>query len=86
MKLLTLALLVFMTTAAAWEPDRTSTGYTSNTGTRYQYKMNNAAYKIRYQGDTVAQSRDDQIYAGVPVVQIDRSPGIKGVAVKFPLD
>lgn len=86
MKLLTLALLVFITTAAAWEPDRTSTGYTSNTGTRYQYKMDYAAYRTRYQGDNRAQSRDDQIYADNPVVQIDRNPGIKGAAVKFPLD
>ncbi len=86
MKLLTLILLVFTTASFAWEPDRTSAGYTSNTGTRYQYRMDNAAYRIRYQGDTGVQSRNEQIYADIPVVQIDRNPGTKGAAAKFPLD
>ena len=83
MKLLTLVLLVFTTASFAWEPDRTSAGYTSNTGTRYQYNMYNFGNRIRYQLDTVAQKRN-QTYGKNTAVQIDKMIGQRGTAVKFP--
>ena len=93
MKLLTLVLLVFTTIAAAWEvftitvtawePDRTSAGYTSNTGARYQYNFRNVADRIRNQSDTEDRIQD-KIHADKLVVQIDQPVGQHGVSIKFP--
>lgn len=83
MKLITLALLVFTTTTAAWEPDRTSAGYTSNTGARYQYNIRNVADRIRYQSDTAARIRD-KIHGDNLVVKTDQAIGQHGAGIKFP--
>ena len=83
MKLVILALLVFATTVAAWEPDRTSAGYTSNTGTRYQYNTRNMGYRIRYHSDTAARIRD-KTHGDKLVVQTDQAIGQHGAGIKFP--
>lgn len=55
-------------------------GYTSNTGTQYQYDLNNPADRVKYNADPAAQRRD-RLNTN-PKVKIDQSVGQHGGGVE----
>jgi hypothetical protein len=87
--LISVVLLLVTTSAFAWQNnnvfnnnDFNSNGYTGNSGTKYQYDMNNIGDNIRYQSDSGAQIRD-RIGGNRPGAKIDRAHGQYGGGVQW---
>jgi hypothetical protein len=72
-------MLALCSSSYAWQPvgtDSSDSGYQGSSGARYQYDMGNAADRVRYGADPVAQLRDQ--IAVDPGRNVDRSTGQYG--------